>query len=103
MTIKHTIHAITHNYWDNSIEPILKVKSGDEIEIEVKEASNNQIYQNSKAEDIMKLDFSKVNPMTGPIEIIDAEPGDAIEIEYLDFEDKGWGWTAVIPDFGLLA
>jgi formamidase len=32
-----------------------------------------------------------------------AEPGDAVVVELLDFEESGWGWTAIIPGFGLLA
>jgi len=99
----HTIHAITHNKWDNSLKPILNVRSGDEIELETKEASDNQINVTSSAEDVTKLDFSRIHPLTGPIAIEGAEPGDALEIEFLEFKDKGWGWTAVIPGFGLLA
>ncbi|HLI45596.1 MAG TPA: acetamidase/formamidase family protein [Geobacterales bacterium] len=103
MVEKYTLHAITHNVWDNSLEPVLKIRSGDEVELESKEASNGQLNPASTASDITKLDFSKVNPLTGPIEIEDARPGDMIEIEYLDFKHEGWGWTAVIPGFGLLA
>ena len=32
-----------------------------------------------------------------------AEPGDALKITLLDFTTSGWGWTANIPGFGLLA
>src|SRR5690606_9239881 len=49
------------------------------------------------------IDFTKVNPVTGPIRIAGAEPGDALEVEILDFDESGWGWTALIPGFGLLA
>ena len=31
-----------------------------------------------------------------------AEPGDALEIEIISLEHKGWGWNAVLVDFGLL-
>lgn len=102
MSIK-TIHAITHNKWDKSLKPILKVKSGDIIEVETKEASDEQINPHSVPQDLAKLDFSRIHPLTGPIEVEDSEPGDAVEIQFLEFEDKGWGWTGVIPGFGLLA
>ena len=31
------------------------------------------------------------------------EPGDTLEVELLEFRPQGWGWTAIIPGFGLLA
>ena len=41
--------------------------------------------------------------MTGSVYINGAEPGDALEVEILDMQHKGWGWTAFRPGFGLLA
>jgi acetamidase/formamidase len=99
----HTIHAKTHNKWDNSLEPIYSISDGDVIEVETKEASDGQITPNSTEQDLLKLDFSRIHPLTGPIEIKGAEPGDALEIEFLEFSDMGWGWTGVIPGFGFLA
>ncbi len=97
----HTIHAVTHNKWDNSLTPILIVGDGDVVEVETKEASDGQITQSSTAKDLAKLDFSRIHPLTGPIAVEGAEPGDVIEIEFLEFKDMGWGWTGVIPGFGL--
>ncbi|MEM0294166.1 MAG: acetamidase/formamidase family protein, partial [Saccharolobus sp.] len=84
--MKYTIHAITHNKWDNSLPPIATISDGDVISIETKEASDNQITTNSTEKDLLKLDFSKIHPLTGPIEVKGAEPGDALEIEFLDFK-----------------
>ena len=97
----HTIHAVTHNKWDNSLSPVLTVKDGDVVEVETREASDGQVTQSSTAQDLAKLDFSRIHPLTGPIAVEGAEPGDAIEIEFLEFRDMGWGWTGVIPGFGL--
>jgi acetamidase/formamidase len=41
--------------------------------------------------------------VNGPIFIDGAEPGDAIRITIGDFAPSGFGWTANIPGFGLLA
>ncbi|AWR96828.1 acetamidase [Acidianus sulfidivorans JP7] len=101
--MQYTIHAITHNKWDNSIQPIFSISDGDVITVETKEASDGQITPNSTEKELSNLDFSKIHPLTGPIEIKGAEPGDAIEVEFLEFKNKGWGWTAVIPGFGFLA
>jgi acetamidase/formamidase len=32
-----------------------------------------------------------------------ARPGAALAVELLEFPPEGWGWTAIIPGFGLLA
>lgn len=101
--MQYTIHAKTHNKWDNSLPPIFSVNDGDVITVETKEATDGQITSTSTVKDLYSLDFDKIHPLTGPIEIKGAEPGDVIEVEFIEFKDKGWGWTAVIPGFGFLA
>ena len=49
------------------------------------------------------LDFEKVNPVTGPIFVDGAKPGDALKVTIDEFRPSGFGWTANIPGFGLLA
>jgi acetamidase/formamidase len=52
---------------------------------------------------VLGLDFGRVNPVTGPVRVDGAEPGDALKVRIESFTPSGWGWTAVIPGFGLLA
>jgi acetamidase/formamidase len=52
---------------------------------------------------VSRIDFGKVNPTHGPVYIDGAEPGDAVKITVLSLATEGWGWTASIPGFGLLA
>ena len=104
MSANHTIHSLKHHFgWDNSNVPIINAMSGETIEIDTVDSSGSQLSLNSSIEDVRNLDFSKVNPVTGPIFIEDACEGDVIEIEFIDFVTSGWGWTAIIPGFGLLA
>ncbi len=104
MNANYTIHSLSHHFgWDNSLTPIIQVKSGQIIEIETVDSSGAQLDLNSTIDDVKNLDFSKVNPVTGPIFIENAELGDIIEVELIDFVSSGWGWTAIIPGFGLLA
>ncbi|MGH2488099.1 MAG: acetamidase/formamidase family protein, partial [Candidatus Limnocylindria bacterium] len=92
-----------HLAWDRAIKPIVTVPSGSVVELEMLDASCGQITAESTADDLRVLDFGRVNPVNGPIGIEGAEPGDSLEIELLEFEPAGWGWTASIPGFGLLA
>ena len=99
-----SIHAREHHFgWDNSIQPKVIVSPGTSIEIQTLESSAMQLNINSTVADLIALDFTKVNPVTGPIFIEGAEPGDAIKVTFEEFKPSGWGWTANIPGFGLLA
>ena len=101
---KHTIHeGQSHFGWNNANKPIVTVKPGESIEFHPMDASAGQLSQKSTTADVAKLDFSKVNPVVGPVYVDGAEPGDAIKVTLLSFAPSGWGWTANIPGFGLLA
>ncbi len=103
-TPDYTIHrGKSHFGWDRSIPPVLTAAPGDIVEFEAKDASGDQIFRDSTIEDVSELDFSKVNPVTGPVKVDGAEPGDVLRITVVSFDLSGWGWTAVIPGFGLLA
>ena len=100
----HAVGREAFDYvWDNSIEPALEVDSGELVEFTVRDASDEQIRAGSTAEDVAKLDFEHVNPVSGPVYVKDARPGDVLAIEILEFRPRDWGWTALIPGFGLLA
>ena len=100
----HTIHASEHHLgWDNALPPVRHVHPGESVEIEVLDASGGQIRRDSTAGDLARLDFARVNPVTGPLFVEGAEPGDALRITVLEIAPSGWGWTANVPGFGLLA
>ncbi len=102
MDIKYRL-SHTHCRWDQSIAPLAMVEPGDIVELETKEASDGQIVPGSTAEVLTHLDFSVIHPITGPVAIVGAQPGDTLEIEVLDIRPKEWGWTGILPGFGLLA
>lgn len=92
-----------HYGWDNSIKPAVEINSGEILEMEVKDSLDGQISKYSNDSDLNKLDFNRVNPLTGPIYINNAYPGDSLEIEVLEVKDNGIGVTTVVPGFGLLS
>jgi acetamidase/formamidase len=100
----HEVRPDAFNYvWDNSLVPALEVESGEAVELHVRDASDEQIHRTSGVEDVTKLDFSHVNPVSGPVFVKGARPGDVLAVELLEFRPPKWGWTAIIPEFGLLA
>ena len=100
----HTIHAGQLHYgWDRRHAPVLEVAPGETIEFEILDAAGGQLGPGSTAADLERLDFATVNPLFGPICVDGAEPGDALAVTLLEFAPSGWGWTANLPGFGLLA
>lgn len=100
----HAVRPEAFNYvWDNSIEPVLEVDSGEVVDFTVRDASDEQIGADSTAGDVARLDFGHVNPVSGPVYVRGAQPGDVLAVEILEFRPRDWGWTALIPGFGLLA
>lgn len=100
----YTIHGRHHHFgWDNSFAPAERVAPGSTIEFQCLDSSGGQLKVDSTVADIAKLDFGQINPVTGPIFVEGAEPGDALKVTIEVFKPSGFGWTANIPGFGLLA
>jgi acetamidase/formamidase len=100
----HTIHRNhIHHGWNNAFEPRLRIAPGDTVQFETLDASSGQLSPDSTAADIARLDLARVNPVTGPVYVDGARPGDALKITILSFRPSGWGWTGNIPGFGLLS
>jgi acetamidase/formamidase len=100
----HTLHRTLHHIgWNNANPPALRIAPGETIAFETVDSSGAQLSPGSTVADLARLDFTRVNPVTGPVHVDGAEPGDALRIRILDMTPSGWGWTANIPGFGLLA
>ena len=100
----HTIHGRHHHFgWDRSIPPVETVAPGERVHFTCLDSSGGQLSKDSTVADLGTLSFDRINPVTGPIHIDGAEPGDVVKVTIEAFEPSGWGWTANIPGFGLLA
>ena len=99
----HTIHRKNHNFaWSRDFAPALVCKPGETIHFEGIDSGAGHFTRNSTVADVATVDFAKVNPVSGPVFIEGAEPGDAVKITFRKFIPSGFGWTANIPGFGLL-
>jgi len=92
-----------HLAWDPAIRPIASVPSGTVVEFDSLDASCGQLTRDSIAGELLSVDWSRGNPVNGPIRIESAKPGDTLQVDLLAFEPAEWGWTASIPGYGLLA
>lgn len=93
----------THNRFSAAIEPAIRVPSGAVVEVNTKEASDGQLVPGATVETVRNLDFDPIHPLTGPVYVEGAEPGDVLAVKLHRIELGDHGWTAVVPGFGFLA
>lgn len=92
-----------HFGWDRSIPPVLELSPGDTVTFDLLDAGGRQVTPDSSVGDLGRFDFGRVNPAFGPVFVKGAQPGDALKVSVVSISTRGWGWTANIPGFGLLA
>ncbi|MGV0876711.1 acetamidase/formamidase family protein [Martelella sp. FLE1502] len=99
-----TIHSHEcHLGWDRSIKPVHFAKSGETIAFACRDAGNGHYHHDSTSADILTADPANINPLTGPVYVEGAAPGDALKVTIHEFTPSGFGWSAIIPGFGLLS
>lgn len=94
-----------HNRWHEEIPPSIEIEPGDSVLMDVRDGFDGQISPTSVAADLAEVSFAANHPLTGPIFIKGAEPGDLLQIDILEVQPdpfEGVGFTAIVPGFGLL-
>jgi len=99
----HLDRSKAHLKWNNAIPPALTVESGAEISFDLLDGGYNQITPGCTINEVANFDFSRGDPAIGPVYVNGAQPGDVLKIEFLDLTPADYGWTAIFPNFGLLA
>ena len=91
-----------HNRWHPDIEPKIAVAPGEEVYLETRDASDGQVKPGLLAKDLPHLAKMGVHPLTGPVFVNGAKPGDLLEIEYLEILPQSYGYTHIQPAGGFL-
>jgi formamidase len=94
---------VTHNRWHPDLEPVAEIDVEEEVRLETEDGIGGQLTRESSHADAGRLDLGLGHPLTGPIYVRGAEPGDVLEIEFVEYQSTDFGTTAVIPGFGYLA
>lgn len=102
-----TIHSVrraqNHLAWDNSIPPVLRVQSGETVTFDCIDSSNGQVTKDSHVSAVAGFIYEQMDPVTGPVYINGAMPGDTLQVDVVSIDIPDWGWTGLIPGFGFLA
>lgn len=81
-------------------EAVMTIDEGKKVKFETQDAFSNQI--NSEEDLATNIDFSKVNPATGPLAIKQAEKGDTLKISIEKIQTKDEGVVTTTPGHGVL-
>jgi formamidase len=92
-----------HNRWHPEIPPVLRVTPGEVVVIDTRDGLDGQITWESTDEDVRTMDMRRGHPLSGPIFIEGAKAGDLLEVETLEITPDTFGFTIIVPGFGLLA
>src|SRR5262245_39196212 len=84
---------VLHNRFNQDIPPVMSVREGEAVQFLCRDALDIGTAARTLAPTgILTLDLAKVHPLTGPVSIEGAEPGDVLEVEIVD--------VAPLVDFG---
>jgi acetamidase/formamidase len=90
-----------HHEWDNRLEPVLRIASGDTVRYDLRMAGHGQIREGDAYADTA-LDFATLYHLSGPVFVDGARPGDTLRVDIVDLTPGDWGWVAILPGLGLL-
>jgi formamidase len=91
-----------HNRWHPDIPPALEVGEGEEVALETRDACDGYLTPKSTVADFAGLPVGRIHPLTGPVAIEGARPGDLLEVEFVDIRPQPWAFSAIIPGLGFL-
>lgn len=92
-----------HYEWNNALPPRLEIEPGDTVVFDTRDASDGYYTPASTAADVAGRGPFRGHPLTGPVRVTGARPGDALLVHVVDVKPAAaWGWTHVRPGRGLL-
>src|SRR5439155_8365663 len=91
-----------HNRFHPDIAPVVEVGEGEEVALETRDALDRQLKPGTTVDAVPSLDAGAVHPLTGPVFVKGAAPGDMLEIEFTDIIAQPVAFSAIIPGLGFL-
>ena len=93
---------VGHNRYHPDIAPVAEAAEGEEIALETRDALDGQIAPGMRDADLAGVDPGVVHPLTGPVFVKGAQPGDMLEIEFTDIIAQPTAFSSVwqTPSFG---
>jgi amidase len=86
--------------YDHANEAAIRVEPGSRVVVETQNAFGDNRFE--PGDSLAGLDLEVCDPLTGPIHVEGAEPGDALAVHIEHIELVGHGAHGIIPNFGIL-
>ena len=104
MATTHQLDRETvHREWNNSLAPRLTIDPGDTVVFDTRDAADGYYSRKSTHADVMARGPFRGHPLTGPVQVRGARPGDVLSVEILEVKPAAdFGWTAIRPGRGLM-
>jgi len=115
MSRHHQVYPTPENihwgYHDASLPPVLRIASGDTVELTAWPAADKRSLPEDRslvqADHMTALDTcvqgQATHMLTGPVHVEGARPGDVLQVDILDIRlNERWGYTAIRPLRGTL-
>ncbi|HEX7215575.1 MAG TPA: acetamidase/formamidase family protein [Methylomirabilota bacterium] len=91
-----------HYEWNNALPPRLAIEPGDTVVFDTRDAADRYYRPDSTHADVLARGPFRGHPLTGPVRVRGARPGDVLVVEILEVKPDAFGWTAIRPGRGLL-
>ena len=91
-----------HNRWHSDVEPAIEAEPGELVVLETRDALDGYLNANSTVADFGNISLGAIHPLTGPVFVKGAKPGDLLEIEFVDIQPQPWAFSMIMPGLGFL-
>jgi acetamidase/formamidase len=92
-----------HYEWNNALPPRLEIAPGDTVVFDTRDAADGYYTRRSTSADAEARGPFRGHPLTGPVRVRGARPGDALVVEVIEVRPASdFGWTHIRPGRGLL-
>ena len=94
--------ATGHNRFHPDVPPIVVVEENEEVVLPTRDGVDGQFGPAVTEADMAKMEAGAIHPLTGPVFVKGAQPGDVLEVEFLDILPQPHAFTAIVPGLGFL-
>src|SRR3990172_9602673 len=92
-----------HYEWNNALTPRLRIEPGDTVVFETRDAADGYYSVASTHADVLARGPFRGHPLTGPVSVRGARPGDALAVDVLEVAPTAaFAWPPLRPGRGLL-
>src|SRR2546426_7712677 len=91
-----------HNRSHPDVSPRVSVDEGEEVVLATRDGVDGQLGPGTSEADIAGMEAGAIHPLTGPVFVKGARPGDVLEVEFLDIVPQPHAFTAIVPGLGFL-